>query len=464
MAMTWSRMAVVMKAATALSFRATRDPQRGAGVDFLPGPSLFGALAGAHRLLRPDKTEEFNALFGRDGIRVSNGYPLDRPRAEESSGEADMPGKGAGPPAAGNPAAKAATPPRPVPATAVSCKRAPGFERAQPAGATDDPDNEHHGVRDRLLALGAFALSGREKVTPLEDLAVCRALKGEPEHEHECGQPTDSHKGFAVRDATGRWHGTRAKMGSLVRVGISDLTGTSEPEVLYSLPTLEEGSRFGVEFTGEAERLAILSGFLEEACADGRPGAVARTGRPSPDKVLRVGTNRTRGCGALVLAVRGDIEAAGEDREAFHERLEGFDGRFRDLCRGYGIDTPAASYFSVTLLSDAIIPDGALRYVLRLDPPYLGLGRSGESLSLVCHSATARRVHGWSAFWRMPKPDEMAIGMGSAFLYACPDPLSNEMLDGLASLEAGGLGARRQQGFGRVAVSDRFHWELGGSS
>jgi len=453
MAMTWSRMAVVMKAATALSFRATRDPQRGAGVDFLPGPSLFGALAGAHRLLRPDKTEEFNALFGRDGIRVSNGYPLDRPRAEENSGEADMPGKGAGPPAAGNPAAKAATPPRPVPATAMTCKGESGFAR-----------DGKHGVRDRLLALGAFALSGRGKVAPLEDLAVCRALKGEPEHEHECGQPTDSHKGFAVRDAAGRWYGTRARMGSLVRVGISDLTGTSEPEVLYSLPTLEEGSRFGVEFTGEAERLAILSGFLEEACADGRPGAVAGTGRRSPDRVLRVGTNRTRGCGALVLAVRGEVPTADEDREAFHERLEGFDRRFRDLCRGYGIDTPAASYFSVTLLSDAIIPDGALRYVLRLDPPYLGLGRSGESLSLVCHSASARRVHGWSAFWRMPKPDEMAIGMGSAFLYACPGPLSNEMLDALAALEASGLGARRQQGFGRVAVSDRFHWELGGSS
>ena len=453
MAMTWSRMAVVMKAATALSFRATRDPQRGAGVDFVPGPSLFGALAGAHRLLRPGKTEEFNALFGRDGIRVSNGYPLDQPAARRSPDEAGMPG---------DPATKMTGLARPVPATAVSCKGAPGFARV----------DEAHGVRDRLLALGAFALSGREQVAPLEDLAVCRAVGQAPENGQgsdqdcgqECGQPTDSHQGFAVRDATGRWHGTRAKMGSLVRVGISDLTGASEPEVLYSLPTLTEGSRFDVEFMGEAGQLASLRDFLEEACAERTSEGGGKAGLRSPNRTLRVGTNRTRGCGALLLAGPGEVQAAGEDREGFRARLEMLDRRFRALCQKHGIPAPAAFYFSVTLLSDATIPDGALRYVLRLDPPHLGLGRPGDCLSLVCHSAKARRVHGWSAFWRMPKPDEMAVGMGSAFLYACPGPLSDEMLDGLAALEAGGLGARRQQGFGRVAVSDPFHWELGGAS
>jgi CRISPR-associated Csx10 family RAMP protein len=453
--MVWSRMTVVVEATTALSFRATRDPQKGAGVDFLPGPSLFGALAGAHRLIRPSGLEEFNALFARDGIRVSNGYPLGLRRVEGEPIHADAPGEGDGAPASGDSASGIAMLARPVPATAVTCKRAPGFEQPQPAGGKGNSVDEHHGVRDRLMALGAFALSERLKVGPLDELAVCRALRGGS----ECGQPTDSHRGFAVRDATGGWRGTRAHMGSLVRVGISDLTGTSEPEVLYSLPTLQEGSRFGIEFTGEAERLRFLGEFLEEACGGGTLGRTVKRVR-----ALRVGTNRTRGCGALGLTARGEVEAAGENRGGFRERLEKFDGRFRDLCRRYGIDAPAAFYFSVTLLSDAIVPDGALRYVLRLDPAYLGLGGTGPGLSLVCHSARARRVHGWSAFWRMPKPDEMAIGMGSAFLYACPGSLSDEMLDGLAALEAGGLGARRQQGFGGVAVSDPFHWELGGAS
>jgi hypothetical protein len=231
-------------------------------------------------------------------------------------------------------------------------------------------------------------------------------------------------------------------------VGISGETRTAEYGRLYSLVLIPEGTSFSVEFRGSAEALRLLRDFIQVAC---------------DDEVLRVGTNRTRGLGSLGLEWLGETEDAGGGSRPdadFAKRLSVFDERFRAFCARFGVDTPDSQYFAVTSLSDVILPDEKLRFVLRLEPRYL-LGGLAGSARLVYHSGASRRVHGWSELWGMPKPDEIAIGMGSVFLYGCHDGPPPGFVESLWSLDERGLGRRLQEGFGRIAVSDSFHWEVG---
>lgn len=70
----------------------------------------------------------------------------------------------------------------------------------------------------------------------------------------------------------------------------------------------------------------------------------------------------------------------------------------------------------------------------------------------------ARRVTGWSAVWRMPKPDDLAITMGSVFVLALPDD-SPQVIDQLRTLQEEGIGRRRCEGFGQLRVASEFHYE-----
>lgn len=96
----------------------------------------------------------------------------------------------------------------------------------------------------------------------------------------------------------------------------------------------------------------------------------------------------------------------------------------------------------VTLLSDALIRDprtGA--YVTTLEP-VVGCPHNQAYVDM-------QVVGGFNRKWNLPLPQTLAIKSGSVFVY----PAQDDLLSRLQSLEAIGVGERRAEGFGRIAVN-----------
>ena len=101
-----------------------------------------------------------------------------------------------------------------------------------------------------------------------------------------------------------------------------------------------------------------------------------------------------------------------------------------------------ADFIIVTLLSDALIRNpqtGA--HVVTLEP-VLGCAHEQAFVS-VCV------VGGFNRKWNLPLPQTQAIQAGSVFVY----PAQPELLARLQALVATGIGERRAEGFGRIAVN-----------
>ena len=96
----------------------------------------------------------------------------------------------------------------------------------------------------------------------------------------------------------------------------------------------------------------------------------------------------------------------------------------------------------VTLLSDALVRDprtGA--YVATLEPV---LGCAHERAFV-----RVRTVGGFNRKWNLPLPQTQAIQAGSVFVY----PADVHLLERLRGLQLSGIGERRAEGFGRIAVN-----------
>lgn len=295
----------------------------------------------------------------------------------------------------------------PIPMSARSCKRFPG----------SGDDASEHGVFDRLMEMTA---SEKQDVT--NSLRCPR-----------CSSPLDRINGFYHR--TGKVaRNIKVKKRLMTHVGISRLTGTAEEGFLYSLEVLEEGQ----EFSGQiicADHLADkLQGLLEQFRGE-----------------LFVGTARTRGLGRLSIADISPSKPVAPD-------LKTFDQRYR---ANVNDTAPKGVYFTLTLLSDAILQDDFFRYqgVIGVDH-LVAYGLKSEAIEPQEYLAQQIRIQGWNSAAGWPKEDNIGIRKGSVFLYHYSGEtavLQNAML----KIQQTGIGGRRAEGFGRVSVNDPFHWEVG---
>jgi CRISPR-associated protein Csx10 len=96
----------------------------------------------------------------------------------------------------------------------------------------------------------------------------------------------------------------------------------------------------------------------------------------------------------------------------------------------------------VTLLSDAILRDPQTGAYFDNLAPALGGAKPAAAW------ARTRTVAGFNRTWNLPLPQVTAIQAGSVFVY----PYSAELADILQQLAATGVGERRAEGFGRLAV------------
>lgn len=395
---------LTLRAATPLALRAGWERDEADTLAYIPGSTLLGALAGAHRLLFPKQDEQFNAFFLRDQVSYGNAYP-----ASFRHGDLDV---------------QCTLPVVPLPNSARSCKRFGGFR--------DDADaaNTCHGASDHLLPWAVFALSGGEKIAPLKDVQECP----------QCFSPMDRFTGFYRQGGDSRLGKAKERRRLQTRTGISRLRGTVAEGILYQRQVLAQGSVFSTTIGVTPDLADSLAAFIEDAAQSG---------------LLRVGTGRTRGLGRLGVTETIPLGEPADAGATIEGRIAAFNRDLRMLARTYSLSAPDY-YVPITLTSDLLLPDALGRWRAQLDTETLAAaGLPGARLLHV--AAGTRRLMGWNSLLGLPRPAAHAISMGSVFLFAFdqrPD------FAALARLEQDGLGHRRAEGFGRLRVADTFHWKV----
>ena len=394
-----------------LSFRAGRETTSGETLRYVSGSVLFGALATTYTKLRHDETLSFNEIFFSDESSFGNLYPSSFSHAGLARDRDAV---------------------YPLPNTASTCKRFGGFQFDE-----EDADDPHHGVYDTLISWALFALSDKSEVKVFKDVEKC----------FRCGESMDRIDGFYRRNARdAQKMGTASIKRSLrTRTGINRATGTVQQGILYSREVLRPGMEFWGTVTVPDAQAKTFKKFVEEASQSG---------------MLRLGNNKTRGFGRVILNLKPAQERG--ELDSLRQRLQTFDRELRQAAQKFNIETPHKLYLPLTLTADAILFDRLLRYRTALDKEYLQTqGISGAEL--IYQNSGTRQVMGWNTLLGVPKADEMAITMGSVFLFGLESELDDNLLQTLLRMQTEGIGARRSEGFGRLLVASRFHWEVKGT-
>jgi CRISPR-associated protein Csx10 len=123
--------------------------------------------------------------------------------------------------------------------------------------------------------------------------------------------------------------------------------------------------------------------------------------------------------------------------------------------------SPLTHELHITLLSDMVVRNAYGQYdaTFPVDAlvQQLGLGRE-ELQAVPARSFIATTSHGgFNRTWGLPMPQTLALASGSVLVFTLSQPLDTTRV---ARLEAHGLGERRVEGFGRVAVN----WRPGAAS
>ncbi|GIW82516.1 MAG: CRISPR-associated RAMP protein Csx10 [Gemmatales bacterium] len=381
--------------------RRERQSQRSEGVQFIAGTLLRGALAQAYLQYYGHADATFRQLFLDE--EVCRFGPLD---------PAD----------------------RVFPLTANSCKRVPGFS-----------EDGKHGITDLLTVSLKKRLSQRTVAQQR-----CR----------NCGQELKSHSGFWHLKANStptepkrRWRRSMA-----AHVGIDRPTQTAAESIFFTLPALEP------EPTTDGE--ASLHGWVD---AEQDALQALKQLLSQEDHILRIGHARTRGYGRVRVTIGEEVPLAPVD----------FSGWSKGILSRTAPELSPDRYFlfTVSLPTGAVLVDDLLRYTLDpagmvpwlppLPPPVADTrtfdtpGKEFEGGRLWCVTAVAHheRLRGWNAAHGLPRQDEWLVTRGSvyAYLYEGNSTGQAALHEKLRDLEANGIGARRNEGFGRVAVCDDFH-------
>ncbi len=419
---------IQLTAESPLAIRSDHAASGAGAAGYIPGTAFIGSLAAVHRLLKPDAKKEFEQLFLSEQVLYPDLYP-----AFFNDGP-DHPLQAAND-----------LPVYPLPRTAQSCKRHPGF-LYRPRGV----DYDNHGVRDSLVDWAMFKLwsNGGKVSDPV------KALQELQDHKDcRCGAAMDHLSGYY------RWSERNPKiimtattseyMRLQTHTGIDRESGTVQEGILYNRRVFEEGMRFwgAIKVPDDGDLENKLKSFLEQIGQSG---------------LVRVGTGRTRGMGKVTFLRESKKE---EDAfSKFHKRLDEFHTLLEEPAKQLGLED--RYFFALTLHSPLILVDDFLRYQGTIDGPTLEkLLGCEETIKIeqIYQSAQMRRVTGWLEVWGLPRMNEYAIETGSVFLFSCNatqgTPAHETLLQRLFELEEQGIGKRRAEGFGRVRVSDQFHQE-----
>jgi len=149
----------------------------------------------------------------------------------------------------------------------------------------------------------------------------------------------------------------------------------------------------------------------------------------------------------------GGSRSGGYGRVSFHEVKEV--DNWRETGNDFVADVDGK--LIVTLLSDALLRDDNGQFAV--DPNVVTItlcAKLGTSLQLQQAFLRGEAIGGFNRKWGLPLPQALAVQMGSVFVFDKPNCDESN----LRQLEAQGIGERRAEGFGRVAVNWHTEAEL----
>lgn len=355
-------------------------------LDYIPGTALRGMLAEIY-LRRGSKADHlFRRIFCSEEISFPNLYPTNR---------------------------------YPIPLSAHTCKRNPGF-------TNDDPDTWEelpHGVWDLLFE----DFKGCDGFT-----ATCKNRR----HQEDCAGPLKSH--------SMRWY-NRAKVSLksgemppqllITRTAVHLPSGSALEGSLHSQQELAPGTTFVGTLMVSDVTTPNNATNLVDALFKGLCGSADDT------IVLTAYTGRRRA---------GKVEISIQTSEAMPEQDFLSWPKPADYC-----------YFVLTFTSDVILIDRLLRPIITLDRDGKVLKNEMDFPSVDVRVEKAfvhtRRVSGWNAVAQIFKPDDIAMVMGSTFLMRIKESAQQEVKDWMQQRIKHGVGLRRSEGFGQVRFDEPFH-------
>jgi CRISPR-associated Csx10 family RAMP protein len=360
------------------------------------------------------------------------------------------------------PAVLGSTAVQPLPHTARTCKRFPGFWRAE------DPD-EGHGIFDTLIAqVAAWDAAGGQAATPYAyglDCPVCDQALKEP----EAGYYGRSGADFYIARPINR---------RFSRTAINRRRHTTQAGQLFTLTVMGEQMKSDLPDPAAQQEATRLEGVVDVGDADEKALREALT------QVRWLGSGNSRGLGqvAEIKAIRSlPAEGSGVTLAAFQAQLASGDFRSepgaaadlgnrlaafnqaakaeRDFYRALGVDVlPGRWYFTIDLLSDTFVRQYG-RPALALTAGILGLKGAKEDFTAV----EPVERGGWSNVWGLPRPRELGIRAGGVFLFRVDNDtpaVVEALFHRLDELEKSGFGMAQERGAGRVMACAPFHQEV----
>jgi CRISPR-associated protein Csx10 len=341
---------------------------------------------------------------------------------------------------------------RVLPATAMSCKRLPGFTQV------GDGDKPQHGVFDTLIDRACW-----EELRPA-------AFTYDPHCPTCLGRPDAFAGCYALHaDAPARYQKREVAQRLLTRVAIDRRRGTAAEGQLYSPLAI-------------AELTAYERTRAEQAADDGEKQAYEPTSflglawglteaeRAALEDVQVLGARRSSGLGQVRIKVQ-DVPAA-DDLAA---RLHAFNTMFRARWALMQAATPTGSpgwapgdqagewtLFSVGLQTDAVLLEDGWRPSTTLSAAQLAEA-TGLAAEPVRAWASARVVGGWNIRWNRHRPTVLTVLAGATYLFRTQASAA-DVIAALGALEEQGAGQRRAEGYGVVRCCDEFHVQAIGAA
>lgn len=409
---------------------------------YIPGTTLLGSLAAAHRMVYDGQDAQFADFFLADQVYFPHLYPASFTKSKTDIHTSMMPVM-------------------PLPKTAQSCKRFSGF---LPVRGEENAE-KRHGIRDSLFDWGVFSLLEQPENTPSSLQALLQPLHAHRDCTHttqvnnqkvSCTQVMEHASGFYRRSRSVMQEHMQAKAGNTrlqTRTGVNRDWGVVEEGMLYNREVFEEDTFFWGE--------VLLQDGLEEAFYESFKTFVEDA---SVEESIYIGTGRTRGLGHIKIELRDEervTDIRSRQIDLFTERLNRFNTTFRQQAQVAGVKVLDPFYFAVTFHSPGILCDSYLRYQQALDTRMLEkeVGLVVGSCKHIYQASDTQCIRGWNELWGTPRSNDYAIEMGSTFLFAYMGQPDSSFFNALRDLEERGMGRRRAEGFGRVSISDPFHLE-----
>jgi len=407
-----------------LCFRSSRSDSTFETLHYIPGTTLLGGLATAYSRMKQGSKgfkDEFARFFTGGKIRFGNLYPANFKDKDESKSVCDA-------------LADNELPVRPIPATARSCKRFDGFLFQN---EKDDDDEKKHGVFDALIPWALFSLSNQEAIHVFDSIERCS--------DSDCKKQTKPFSGFYRRNSNAVC-ASKAETRMVTRAGISRQRGAVMQKILYHREILCENQKFwGILDFQDDTLWDDFESFVEDAFHN---------------ESVYLGNNKTRGMGKVGKSQFFQITEPLDTLEKMKQRVEKVSALLKETAENYHVPVPHTFYIPITLQSDVILRDRLMRYHSSVEADYLEKEWNLKGMELIYRCTSSRRVMGWNAFAGLPKADDMAIAMGSVFLFGFTGNADDTFWQRLFDIQVKGIGERRQEGFGNIVIAEPFHTEV----